>query len=621
MSTPPVTWLDLEDDQGLHLRDLVDPPFVVDGSTTCEVVDRELQHRWSTTSVLVRDPERGPLPGIVSRDDFIGTMTGNFGYGRSLWHRRPIAEVADWEPRVIHEDMPLTQAAALLTAGSRKEQYADLVVLDIHGEAIGILRPTTVMEALADRFARHASRDALTGITSRAAFMARLDRMCDFAHAGDLVLVLAFVDLDHLKEVNDSNGHGAGDALLRAVADRLTRQLEPDDLLGRLGGDEFAVARLIPASGTDLDALAFTFADRLRRSAREDHGGARTTTASVGVVIADQRSTRVDLLRAADTAMYSAKRRGGDLVAVSRASASVLRPASMTPSGIVLGMRADGHPAALLLPGRLEVHFQPILGSGRRPVASVEALLRHRDEDGALRGPVEALAAAATEDLCLTLDLWVLDRAARAMVAWRRDLGAVAPKFLDVNLSPTSVSEPGMVDAVLAVIDRSGLPRECVRLELPEACSLDDLQAARDSLDTLRAAGVRLTLDDVGSALTGVRHLTHLPIDGIKLDRWLISDADEPATARLISLLVDLAAERGLPVTAEGVETPEQLRAVLALGVDHVQGYLLARPMPADAVSQWLSREPRMPSQRQATELSPSERLAVAAGAVEVRTA
>jgi diguanylate cyclase (GGDEF)-like protein len=592
-STRP-RWVDLDRDGSTPLRDLADRPVIVDATVTCEAVDRDLRSRWQTTSVLVADRDQGRL-GIVSRDDFLVTMTGQYGYGRALWNRRPVADVTDWSPRVIADTATLTDAASMLTAGDRKEYYSDLVVVDAGGCAVGVLRPTTVMEALADRFAEHASRDQLTGLSSRAAFIAALDRMCEFSAVGGHPLLLAFVDLDHLKEVNDSLGHGAGDDLLRSVAHRLSSQLGPDDLLGRLGGDEFAVARVVDigASARPVGELAVALGESLRAAvAARDVGLAPggESYASVGVAVSTRDVDREALVHQADLAMYTAKVAGGNRVHVDLVDSRTPRsaPGPRSARSFVLGMGDDGLPTTLPLDGRLEVHYQPIVDLIDDRPRGVEALLRHRRPAGELEGPQAVLDLARRTDVALELDLWVLGQSAHDMARWQRAFPQ-APEFVDVNLSRASLRAADLAERVLGVVDRTGLPRRALRLEIPETCSVEELQAARAQLDILRVTGVLLTLDDLGSAMTSVRHVTDVALDGVKIDRWLVDGVvSDPACAAMIRAMVEIAATRGLPVTAEGVEDGDQLHAVRMLGVDAVQGFHIARPMPPDVLAAWL---------------------------------
>jgi EAL domain-containing protein (putative c-di-GMP-specific phosphodiesterase class I) len=239
------------------------------------------------------------------------------------------------------------------------------------------------------------------------------------------------------------------------------------------------------------------------------------------------------------------------------------------------------------------VHYQPIAGTTDRAVHEVEALLRTRDRAGALGGPAEPLGRAARSGRALDLDLWVLDRACRDLVAWRRDLGGRAPHVVSVNLSPAALDEPALAHRVLAVVDGAGAPRGGIRLELSEAATEDQIVRAQPALRTLRAAGVPIALDDLGGALAGLRQVTRLPVDVVKIDRSVVAHMlDDPVDALLVELVQRMAAERGMTVVAEGVETAEQAEALRAAGVPLMQGYLVARAMPADALPGYLAGAP-----------------------------
>ncbi|MCL3859521.1 bifunctional diguanylate cyclase/phosphodiesterase [Actinotalea sp. K2] len=589
--SPTPRWIDLDDEGGLSLRSLADPAVMVDADVTCEAVDRDLRTRWSATSVLVRGRSPSRPLGIIGRDEFMDTMTGQYGYGRALWNKRTIASVADWAPRTITEDAALTEAAAMLTSGTRKENYQDLVVLDADGQAVGILRPTAVMEALADRFARHAMRDQLTGLGNRASFLASLKALCASARADGHGVLVAYIDLDRLKEINDTRGHLVGDGLLRAVGRELTSRLAPGEVVGRLGGDEFAVAR--PGRQADDGDASLAQQGQVLgetvRAAIAAAGHPCASPASIGVAVTATLLEGEELVRCADQAMYTAKRAGGDRVHL----VEVTQPARGATAGggvegFVLGVDRDGLVQVLPISGRLEVHFQPIVDVVRGTTTGVEALLRHRD-GGVVHGPGSPLTLADQIGMSLELDLWVLGQAARSFVGLRRELLDESPSILDVNLCRAALAAPDLAARVLGVVRRTGLAYSCLRLELPETATIDELRVARPQLDVLRAAGVLLTLDDFGSALTSVQHLSVVGLDGIKIDRWLVEGVvQDPTCAVMVRAMVEVAAALGVPVTAEGVEDRAQLDVVRALGVDDVQGFLIARPMPAEDLRTWL---------------------------------
>ncbi len=561
--------------RGRTLADLAAPPVVVAPTDPCEAVDVGFRTRWTGSSVLVAPREPGGPHGMVARKDFLTTMTGRYGFGRSLWGRRPVADVARWDVPWVAESASLTEAASRLAQG---DGYCDMVVLGGTGAPVGILDPTTLLEALAAELAHEASHDHLTGVPSRAWFVDGLRDLCDRARAGDGAVVLAFVDLDRLKEVNDTLGHATGDALLLSVARRVAATADTHDVVGRLGGDEFALARLLPPQTPQRPwrTGALDLGEALRAAVAASDPAlpdAAHSRASVGLAVGAGPLVDSDrLLRDADLAMYGAKKAGGDRV---RLAGADREPVPGTPWA------------------GLEVHYQPIAGTADRSVREVEALLRSRDGDGRVGGPVEPLARAARSGRALDLDLWVLERACRDLVAWRRDLGDRAPAVVDVNLSPAALDEPALAHRVLAVLDRAGVPRGAVRLELSEAATEQQLTRAAPALRTLRAAGVPIALDDLGGVLTGLRQVARLPVDVVKIDRDVVAHMlDDPVDALLVELVHRMAVDRGLTVVAEGVETPEQAEALRAAGVPLIQGYLVARAMPADALPGYLAGVP-----------------------------
>jgi len=571
---------------------MVSAPVVVAPTDSCEAVDVGFRTRWTGSSVLVAPREPGGPHGMVARKDFLTTMTGRYGFGRSLWGRRPVADVARWEVPWVDVRASLTEAAERLVGG---DGYQDMIVTGADGGPVGILDPTTLMEALAAELAHEASHDHLTGVTSRARFVDGLRELCAAARADGGAVVLAFLDLDRLKEVNDTLGHSFGDALLHSVATRLAASALPGDVVGRLGGDEFAVARLLPAQTPDdtWRVRALDLGEVLRAAiAAHDPGLPVPAHSRVSVGLALGAGALVDhdrLLREADLAMYGAKKAGGDRVRLAGADTGPGAGAGAGP-----GPGAAGLAGLAALPGldleSLEVHYQPIAGTADGSVREVEALLRSRDAEGRLAGPVAPLDRAARAGLALELDLWVLERACTDRAGWRAALGDDAPAVVNVNLSPAALEEPLLADRVLRVLDASGTPHDGVRLELSEAATEAQVAAALGALDALRAAGVPIALDDLGGAMSGLRQVSRLPVDVLKIDRSVVAGMlDDPLDALLVELVHRMAVEQGMTVVAEGVESAAQLDALRAAGVPLVQGFLVARPMPADALRAYLT--------------------------------
>ncbi|MCG2801922.1 MAG: EAL domain-containing protein [Cellulomonas sp.] len=557
----------------LTLSSMVEPCPVVPASTPCAHVDQAFRTEWTAPAALVRAAD-GSI-GLLGRASFLSMMAGRYGYGRSLWGKRPIAALATWGAATVRPTTTVAQAAALIA--DSPEGYRDLPVVDENGLPVGVVRPVRVMRALADQTAHRAAIDELTGVSSRARFIEELDaRVAALAQDPGAVAVV-FLDLDRLKQVNDLFGHSLGDALLRSVARRLTGVLDPDDLVGRLGGDEFAVVSFLrPAPGVDPTVAALALGERLRASLAERDETLPVlaeSRASVGVAVTENAATDTGaLLRTADEAMYAAKTAGGDRVRLAGPTSAVGRA---VPTDDLL------------------LVYQPVVDVRSGRVTAVEALLRTCQADGSLGFPSERLHSAARAGTTLALDRWVLERACQDMVRWAAQLPDAAPPRVHVNLAPESIRAPDLADTLLATIEATGCDRDRVCLELSEYAGVDDLVRATPQLAILATAGVRFALDDMGATLGALRLLgTALPIDCVKVDRSVVEGSGQGLAfdAEMLSLVRRLAERFTIDVVAEGVETAPEDAAVRRSGIHHVQGFLHSRPLLEDDLVAFLAQ-------------------------------
>lgn len=553
---------------GVTLVGMVEPCPVVDAETPCSDVEGVVSAAADVSSLVVRGAN-GEI-GLLPRAAFMSRMAGRYGYGRSLWGRQPVSALTTWQVPAVHELTHIVDAAALMFDDA--DGYRDLPVVDEAGEPIGVVRPVHVMRALAELTARRAATDELTGAASRAHFIEELDGRVDALadNDGSAVLV-AFLDLDRLKPVNDLFGHSLGDALLRSVARRIGEVVRDSDVVGRLGGDEFAVIESVSAMDrSDAEEQALALGERLRGAlAVPDPAlpAEAESRASIGVAVAMGDTEASAVLRAADEAMYAAKSAGGDRVR--------------------LGLDGAAHRPAVSTQG-LSLVFQPVVDARLGAVTSVEALLRERHSDGSSAFPVGRMRHVARSGGTLALDRWVLSRACAQMVAWSQADPDAAPTRVHVNLAPESLRSEGLASAVISTIDASGLRRDRVCLELSEHSGIDDLSAALPQLVAIHEAGIALALDDMGATLGALRMLgSTLPVDTVKVDRQLVVGAGKglPFDAEMLSLMARVSDLHALEVIAEGVETQPELQAVLDAGIARVQGFLFARPLDADAVT------------------------------------
>ena len=422
-----------------------------------------------------------------------------------------------------------------------------------------------------------AVRDSLTGLVNRAGLIDALDRQ--LAQRAQVSFVLAFIDLDGFKAVNDSRGHPVGDALLCEVA-ALLRQLVPAEaVIARPGGDEFVL--LLPGDRAAADALAQRVCARL---AEPFLLGGQTLRigASIGLVqCPDDGHERVELMRRADLAMYASKGAG-------RGRHAWFEQAYDERAAERAWLQAE-------LPGALQrnelcLHFQPRLTARTGRLASVEALVRWPHAVRGMIPPMRFVQLAEETGLVEDLGLWVLNAACRQQRRWR-DAGVAVPRVA-VNVSALQLTSATFGVEVLAVLQRHGLqPRE-LEIEITESVFVDDVDAVAARLAPLRAVGVTVALDDFGTGFSSLSSLHRLPVDVLKIDRSFVTDLGQRESADAVARsIVALARALGKHVVAEGVETEAQHQHLLALGCDELQGFLFARPLPAEAVAPWIQAE------------------------------
>jgi diguanylate cyclase (GGDEF)-like protein len=414
------------------------------------------------------------------------------------------------------------------------------------------------------RFMAH--HDALTRLPNRVLFRDRLDQAIgEMAEEGSVALLC--LDLDRFKQVNDTLGHPAGDQLLIAAAQRLRGCVRESDFVARLGGDEFAIVH----RSTQIPYTAQLLARRIIETlaAPYDIGGNRAAVGvSVGIAVAggEQGGTDADtLLKNADVALYRAKSQGRGTFCLydqTMGSAALRR----------LGMEADLREA--LAEEQFRLVYQPVRDLAHGGVTGFEALVRWSHPDLGQVSPAEFIPLAEDSGLILKLGDYILRTACTAAVQWP------AGMRLAVNLSPVQLRHAGLAESVANALSESGLRAERLELEITETALLQESDEALEVLRQLRAMGVGIALDDFGTGYSSLRHLTSLPVDRIKIDRSFVSGLGTRQDCRaIVSSVASLAGQLGLAVTAEGVETAEQLRMVQAAGCNEAQGYFISKPI------------------------------------------
>jgi diguanylate cyclase (GGDEF)-like protein/PAS domain S-box-containing protein len=432
---------------------------------------------------------------------------------------------------------------------------------------------------LDERLRHQAFHDTLTGLANRALFYDRVEHAVARGQRSEEAFAVLFIDLDNFKAINDTVGHGAGDAVLLEVASRLRHAIRPSDTAARLGGDEFAVLLEPVAGGAIAIAVAERIAAGLNRPV-EVEGDVWFVSGSVGIAFSEHSGNSVDtILRNADVAMYNAKKRG-------RAQFSVFEP-EMHESVVARSM-LEGELRQAIARDQLTLHYQPQFDLKRLRVTGVEALVRWNHPRRGLLAPGEFIALAEETGLVEELDTWVLENAARQMLEWTE--AGLDQLTLGVNVSGREMASKGLSQRIAQTLAGVGLPPSRVELEVTESVAFE-AENARATLVRLREAGFRVAIDDFGVGFSMLGRLQDLPVDRLKIDRSFVEKItfgeDE---APIVSGIIAMAHSLRLKVVAEGIETSEQLAFLKRAGCDEGQGYRLGRPMPAAEIEPLLRR-------------------------------
>jgi len=421
--------------------------------------------------------------------------------------------------------------------------------------------------------------DQLTSLPNRLGLQEFSEQAIERSRRQGSDLMVAFLDVDRFKTINDSLGHAAGDALLVEVATRLKDAVRSTDIVARLGGDEFVVVS--ENFTNDLDAGHM--ADRLHRSLAAPmqlNGRQLAVSASIGVSVYPADGDQIDtLMRQADMAMYEVKNRGRDgwMFFTESMNRSIQERLSLE-----MDLRQS------LERGDFMLHYQPQWTIGRDRLVGWEALLRWSHPVRGSVSPVTFIPLAEDTGLIAPLGEWVLIEACRTAATW--SVGDLADCCLSVNLSCRQFAQAQLEEKIEEVLQRSGLPPQRLELEITESVLMDDPQRAINLLRRLRDKGVRIAIDDFGTGYSSLSYLRSFPIDRLKIDRsFVTSSLTDPSGAAIVTAIISLARSLGITTIAEGVETEDQRLFLLQQGCDEVQGYLMGRPMPDGAIVSFLA--------------------------------
>ncbi|WP_439858952.1 putative bifunctional diguanylate cyclase/phosphodiesterase [Pseudomonas sp. MBLB4136] len=434
------------------------------------------------------------------------------------------------------------------------------------------MRLAESLAAESRKLSHMAAHDPLTGLPNRALMKDRLIQAIHHMHRAGGRFGVLFIDLDRFKAVNDSLGHGAGDELLKIVAERLSACVREGDTVARISGDEFVL--IIEDIGDD-DGILSDVANRVAAQLRIPFllaGQELLVTGSIGISrYPDDGQEAELLLMNADAAMYSSKANGRDSVCAYQVEMN---------SRCVSRLELSRDLQHALERDQLELHYQPCVALQTGEIFGVEALLRWRHPVRGLLAPDDFIALAEESGLMTPIGDWVIRQACSQAAAWHQQ--GMPQLKMAVNLSAVQLQQPGLAGRVAEALEASGHPAALLELELTETQLMHDIDTAIAATQALRELGVCIAIDDFGTGCCSLSCLQRLPVSTLKLDRSFVQDApNNPGAAAIARSVIGLGKSLELAVLAEGIETPEQLAFLRAHQCDAGQGYLFSRPLPA----------------------------------------
>ena len=468
---------------------------------------------------------------------------------------------------------------ALLGAGGVVTPYhwTGAVLEDEQGALIGLTvsgRDIAERKALEGQLARQAFHDPLTNLPNRALFMNRLAHALMRTERRAEQVAVLFLDLDRFKVINDSLGHSVGDQLLVEVSRRLLTCLRPADTVARLGGDEFAILLEDVERVNGATWVAERIAAQLETPFSFE-GREVFVTTSIGIALSHAgEAGPEEIVRDADLAMYHAKNKG-------KARYEVFDGGMNAPAIQRLDLEIDLRSAVARQEFR--IYYQPVVALETGRITEVEALIRWEHRQRGLLPPSDFITLTEETGLIVPIGRWVLTEACRQARAWQAEYPADPPLVMSVNLSARQFQQPNLVQEIAQALRQSGLNPASLKLEITESVVMHDAPSTLAKLHALKELGVQLAIDDFGTGYSSLGYLKRFPVDTLKIDQSFVKglghDAEDTA---IVSAVITVAKSLNLDVTAEGIETEEQLAQLRALGCDRGQGYYFAKPLAAD---------------------------------------
>ncbi len=480
-------------------------------------------------------------------------------------------------------DEPRKPGAGSMDVQVYQRTLPDEVVLEIHsaqlqeGGTVRTISDITERKRAEQEIERIAHHDALTGLANRPLLNNRIDQAFGRMQRYEENFAILCVDLDRFKTINDTFGHQAGDVILRQVTDRLLSCTREVDTVARTGGDEFVVLQANVGRPEDVTPMAERILDAMTTPC-DINGNPVVIGASIGIALApSDGASAEELLGHADLALYRSKSNGRNDFRFFDAEIG---------ESAAKRVKLDLELREALARDQFELWYQPWINIVSGRIAGCEALLRWRHPIRGLIGPMEFIPTAEETGLIGPLGDWVLRRACRDACGWPRQIK------LAVNLSAAQFIGGKLAESVLDALAESGFEAERLEIEITETLIIDDYEGPREALRRMREHGVSVALDDFGTGYSSLTHLRQLLIDRIKIDKSFVAEiATREDCAAIVSAVISLGNTLGVAITAEGVETHDQLVILRAAGCTEAQGYLFSRPKPAAEILKTLSAE------------------------------
>jgi diguanylate cyclase (GGDEF)-like protein len=518
--------------------------------------------------------------GLLNRQSIVEMFSRPFR--RDLFGRQPVHRFMDTRPIVVKLSTGLDELAQAVVEAGLQQMLDGFLVVGQDGSYIGIGNAQNLLGEMTRRKQEHLYRlahfDAVTGLPNRILFRDRLEVALAQARRHDGQVAVVFIDIDHFKRINDALGHPVGDALLQAVARRLEQAVRHSDTLARMGGDEFTLVLNDFNSMADVVRVMRKLRDRLHEPVSLN-GREIVVTASIGIALYPGDGDDMDeLVRKADIALYESKHAGRDTFRFY---------GQVSDTGGDRRLQLESELRAALRSDQIVPAYQALVDARTGMVIGAEALARwHHPAHGPI--PPDTFVALAE-------DTGLIGSLGRVMTLQTgrhfRALGDLAPERLSLNASVLEIRSENYVDGLLATLQGVGLAPARVQLEITERLFLEPSEHLLDTLSRLRAAGVRIAIDDFGVGSTSLRLLHQLPVDVLKIDRSFVSGSGwDPRRDSLVRAIIDMGHALDLEIVAEGVETEAQARRLRELGCDALQGFLFCRPMAVADFGDWLGQ-------------------------------